>query len=162
MAITKTKIEVTVNAYNPRWGGQVSGTPLPGTLISLLAATLGASNFKGNLPQVVEASVGADGAYGWNGILLDDAPQGFLPGTAYVSGVQCFWRTPLPGEIYNVRVGEGAGTSNSFNIGDLLMIDSNNGFLIANSGTVPQVAWMAYEPLTQIVADSLLACIRLA
>jgi hypothetical protein len=132
--------------------GVVSGTPKPGTAMSIKAAT----KLQGGEPTWTPGAGGANGSPALIAILTADVLQGKDALSAYVNGTRCFLYAPIAGEDMNILAGEGAGTSNSYAIGDKLMMDNTTGVFIASSGSPPSIPFVAMEALTQVVGSSLL------
>ena len=61
--------------------------------------------------------------------------------------------TPLPGEECNVLKGDVAGTSDDFAIGDMLMLDTGTGKVIASTGSPQSQPWQCLETITDPTAD---------
>ncbi len=108
--------------------GIVSGTPKPGTNLSIKAAT---EPVGGRFTWEVWSL--ADGAYGLTAILLADVLQGKLSTDAYVTGTRCFLYCPIAGEEMNILVQNLTGTADTHAIGDLVSPDGGTGTFIANS-----------------------------
>lgn len=122
--------------------GIVSGTPKPGTVMEIKAATAPVSG-----RFTWQASSKADGAKQLIAVLLGDVLGGKLevgqtlawtgatvptPGDAYVTGTRCFLYAPAAGEDMNMIIEDQAGTA-SLAIGDLYGVDQTDGTLIPNS-----------------------------
>jgi hypothetical protein len=111
--------------------GSIYGTPYPGTLVTIKAAT---------------EPVG--GRYTWEpynraanaeraliAVLLEPF-HGASYATAYVTGERCKIYIPVPGDELNMLVSAaGTGTGNSVAIGDLLIPVDGTGLLIATANT---------------------------
>jgi len=112
--------------------GIVSGTPSPGTVMQITAATEPV-----NGRHTWEAyNPGADGNQRLIAVLLPDALQGNIYSDAYTSGDRCFLYCPIAGEELNMLVADvDTGTSDSFAIGDIMIVDDGTGKLIATTGT---------------------------
>jgi len=134
--------------------GIIGDTSLPGTAMQLKAAT---DAIVGR-PTWVAASIGTDGAPQAIFILREDDLQGKTVADAYVNGTRCFLYGPIAGEELNIRVGEGAGTSNTFNVGDKLMLDSDTGTFIPSTGTPQSVPFQVMEHDVQVAANVLVWC----
>jgi len=132
-----------------RFWGPISGTPLPGLIMMVTAAT---EPVVGDF-QYQEASVGADGKKAVPYVLVEDRPQGRTVDDAYVSGTMGDIYVLLPGDDFNGRLGEGAGTSNTGAIGDPYMLDSDSGTLIP--WTTGEVFAILMETITTVAASTL-------
>ena len=131
--------------------GIVSGTPKPGTVMQVKAATEpvgGAFTFEVYNPD-------ADGNQRLQYILLPDSLQGKLATAAYVSGDRCFLYVPAPGEDLNMLVANIAGTGDAFAIGDKLIVDDGTGKLIATTGSPESEPYEVMETVAAITADTL-------
>ena len=65
---------------------------------------------------------------------------------------------PAAGEEINVLVANIAGTSDSFAIGDLLMVNDGDGKLIATTGSPESEPFIVLETQSAITADTLIHC----
>lgn len=129
--------------------GIVSGTPKPGTVMQVKAATEpveGAYTWEVYNPD-------ADGNQRLIAVLLPDQLQGKLATDAYVDGDRCFLYCPIPGEELNMLVAAaGTGTGDSQAIGDLLIVNDGDGLLIATTGSPESEPFMVMETLSDVVA----------
>lgn len=151
-------IIVSADPKGHREGGIIDDTSLPGTIMQVEAAT----EPVGGRHKWIAAAPGGDGIPVMCAVLLEDSKQGKLVSDAYVAGRhgELYW--PLPGEDVNVRVGETAGTANSFAIGDRLCINATGGYLIPDTGTdYSATLFIVMETVTQVAADSLVWCKKL-
>ena len=122
--------------------GIVYGTPKPGTCMQIKAATEPNS---GRLTWEVFNQT-ADGDARLVAVLLQDALQGRTFDDAYASGDRCFLYCPLPGDELNMLVTDiNTGTSDTFAIGDLLMIDDGTGKLVDATGTAQSESFIVME-----------------
>lgn len=127
--------------------GHISGTPKPGTLMQIKAATE-PKNGRFTWEVFNQAS---DGIRGLIAILLEDDLQGKGIDDAYVDGSRCKLYCPIPGDELLVRVAApGTGTGDSFAIGAKLMADDGTGLFVASTG-----AAVGSEPfvVTETAAD---------
>lgn len=134
--------------------GIVDGTPKPGTVMSVVAAT--------------EPENGAYTWEPWNGaadgersliaVLLEDSLQGKTENDAYVSGDRCFLYVPVAGELLNMLVANISGTSDAFAITDKLIVDDGTGKLIATTGSPEIEPFMVMETKAALTADTLVKC----
>lgn len=129
--------------------GIISGTPKPGTVMQVKAAT---EMIGGRFTWEVY-NVDSDGDQRLIAVLLPDQLQGRLATTAYVTGDRCFLYCPLPGEELNMLVlAAGTATSDALAIGDQLMVDDGTGILIAETGSPESEPFMALETVSDLVA----------
>lgn len=146
--------EIIVSA-NPRGvflEGIVDGTPKPGTIMQIKAATAAVN---GRFTwEVFDA--GADGDQRLIAVLLPDSLQGKTASDAYVDGDRCFLYVPAPGEELNVLVADISGTGDDWAIGDLLIVDDGTGKLIATTGSPESEPFIGLEAVTDPTADHLL------
>ncbi len=133
--------------------GIISGTPKPGVRMQIVAAT---EPINGRLTWAVYVPVpGTDGGPGGAiAILTEDTLQGKTTDDAYVTATRCFMYCPAAGEEMNIRVGEVAGTANSYAIGDLLMSDAEDGIFVPNLGG-QDVPFQVMETAALIAGSSL-------
>jgi hypothetical protein len=134
--------------------GIIGDTSKPGTLMQIQAGTAP----KAGRFTWIAASIGTDGKASLIAVLLPDSLQGKLATDAYVSGTRCFLYCPEGGEDLNVLVGEGAGTSNTFAIGDRFTLDSDVGILIPAAGTEASQPFICLETFTQVTSPQLVWC----
>lgn len=134
--------------------GVIADTSKPGTIMQIQAAT----EMSNGRPTFIAAAPGTDGKAVVHNVLLEDGLQGKTITDAYVSGTRCFVYVPLPGEELNVIVGEGAGTANTFAIGDRFEINATGGYLIPETGSPQQTSWICRETVTQKAAAYLTFC----
>lgn len=139
--------------------GTVSGTPYPGTVMQVVAAT---APISGNFTWGVY-SPGADGDPRIWSVLLEDKLQGTPFSTAYVSGTQCNMYVPIPGEFMNMLVaGEStSGGANTHTIGDRFIVQHNTGVLIVTATSNVSSPFMCMETATLAVStQGWLWCMR--
>lgn len=138
--------------------GIVSGTPKPGTVMQVQATT---EPEGGRFTwEVFDAD--ADGDQRLIAVLLPDHLQGKLATDAYTDGERCFLYCPQAGDELNMLVKDvDTGTSDSFAIGDLLMVEDGSGLLIDTTGD-PQsesfICMETYQDLTTAQANFLVHC----
>ena len=135
--------------------GIVSGTPKPGTVMQLKAATEPV-----NGRHTWEVFNGAaDAERTLIAVLLPDSLQGDIATAAYVDGERCFLYVPIAGEELNMLVANIAGTSDTFAIGDRLIVDDGTGKLIATTGSPESEPFIVLETkATALTADALVHC----
>lgn len=127
--------------------GKISGTPKPGTLVQIKAAT---------------AMVGGrftyeayDGTTGLFAVLDKDHYQGRIATTAYVTGDHVRVYYPLPGDDLNLLVADVGGTGDTIAIGDIFAAGSA-GKLAAATGTASGPLFTAMEASAALAADTLI------
>jgi len=147
--------EIILSA-NPRGvekEGIVYGTPKPGTVMQIKAATEPVGGR--HTWEVYNAS--ADGDQRIIAVLLPDQLQGKIATDAYVTGSRCFLYCPAMGEELNMLVSAaGTGTGDSVAIGDLLIVDDGTGLLVATSSGEESEPFVVMETLTDVVAGGTL------
>lgn len=147
-------IIVTAHPIGKRIEGYIYGTPKPGTVVSVKAAT---EPVKGAYTWE-PFNKGADGDRGLIAILLPDKLQGKTEDDAYASGDRCFLYLPVYGDLLNMRVANISGTADAFAIGDSLMVDQGTGKLIATTGTPKSAPFECLETSAALTEDKLLLC----
>lgn len=135
--------------------GIVSGTPKPGTVMQIKAAT----EPEGGRHTWEVFNQASDGTLALIAVLLPDELQGKLATDAYVTATRCFLYCPIAGEELNMLVAApGTGTGDSFAIGDRLMVDDGTGILVADSSGA-SVPFLVMETVADVVAaGSLVHC----
>jgi hypothetical protein len=151
MAGKGTGIIVTAEPKGTFLEGFVSGTPKPGTIMQVVAAT---EPVGGRFTWQAFDKLG-DGALSLIAVLLPDELQGKLNSDAYASGDRCYLYCPLPGEELNVLKQDVAGTGDDFAIGDLLIVDDGTGKVIATTGSPESQPFVCMETITDPTADVL-------
>lgn len=134
--------------------GIVSGTPKPGTVMQLTAATAAVG---GRFTWEVY-NAAADGNQRLIAVLLPDVLRGKIATDAYVNGERCFLYCPIAGEELNMLIADVGGTGDDFAIGDLLMVDDGTGKLVATTGTPESEPFFILEAVTDPTADHLRWC----
>lgn len=129
----------------------LSGTPSPGTCLSVLAAT---EPVNGKFTYELW-NRGADGDNGEIAILLEDELQGKIVTAAYVTGTLARVYFPANGELLQMLYKNESGTSDSFAIGDIMMVDDGTGKIIATTGTPEVEAFTCMETQAGITVDTL-------
>lgn len=107
--------------------GYIVGTPKPGTIVQLKAAT---EPIGGRFTYEPYNQSG-DGVAATIAILLPDKLQGKTELDAYADGDRCFLYFPAMGEEFNMLV----ATSQALAIGDLLIVNDGDGLLVPTAGT---------------------------
>jgi len=132
--------------------GIVSGTPKPGTVMQVKAATAADASGK-HTWEVYNAA--ADGNQRLIAVLLPDALSGQLASTAYVTATRCFLYVPIAGEELNMLYANISGTSDAFAVADIMMVDDGTGKLVATTGTPESEPFICLEAQTALTADAL-------
>ena len=135
--------------------GTVNGTPKPGTVMQINAAT----EPVGGRHDWTAFNADADGDQRLVAVLDIDHLQGKIATDAYVDGDRCFLYCPAAGEELNVLVANISGTSDSFAIGDLLIVNDGDGLLVATTGTPESEPFVVMETKAAITVDTLIHCI---
>jgi len=133
--------------------GTVDGTPKPGTVMQI-----NAQEPANGRHDWTAFNADADGDQRLIAVLNIDHLQGKISTDAYVDGDRCFLYVPAAGEEINVLVANIAGTSDSFAIGDLLMVNDGDGKLIATTGSPESEPFIVLETQSAITADTLIHC----
>ncbi|GIW60133.1 MAG: hypothetical protein KatS3mg087_1199 [Patescibacteria group bacterium] len=131
--------------------GIISGTPKPGTVVQVKAAT---EPQHGKLTWEVYNKA-ADGSRALIAVLVEAWWLGRTVDDAYKDGEHCQIYFPLPGDELLMLLQNQAGTADSFNIGDELMVDNGTGLLIAVSGTPESKPFIVIETVPALTADTL-------
>lgn len=135
-----------------RLSGYISGTPKPGTIMQIKAATEPVSG-----KYTWEAfNRDADGNHGLMAVLLPDYKQGKTETEAFVSGDFGDLYVPLAGEEINLLMLDVAGTGDDWAIADLIIVDDGTGKGIATTGTPEREPFICLETVTDPTADHLL------
>lgn len=147
--------EIIVSA-NPRGvflEGVVSGTPLPGTIMQIKAATAADAHTGRMTYEAYNRDADGDRPQGPIMVLLPDQLQGRLRSTAYADGERCFLYCPLPGEELNVLwSASGTGTGDSVAVGDLAIVNDGDGLLIDTTGSVESEPFVALEAVSDVTS----------
>jgi len=142
-------IFVTSNPLGVYIEGTISGTPKPGTVMQIKAATepsLGLFTW-----EVFNAD--SDGDQRLIAILLEDKLQGKTYSDAYVTGSHGYLYIPIAGEQFNMLVAAtGTGTGDTQAIGALYIVEDATGLLIATTGTPESEPFICLETQTDVVA----------
>jgi hypothetical protein len=139
--------------------GIVSGTPYPGTIMQIKAATEpvgGRFTYEaynrdadGNRPQ------------GPLYILREDMLQGKAATAAYADGDRCFLYCPLAGDELNVLVSAaGTSTGDSKAIGDLLIVNDGDGTCVSTTGGPESEPFVVMETVADVTSTGTLVWVR--
>ncbi|MCK9570500.1 hypothetical protein M0R72_16250 [Candidatus Pacearchaeota archaeon] len=152
-------IVVEANPRGKFCEGIVSGTPYPGTIMQIKAATEpvgGRFTYEaynrdadGNRPQ------------GPLYVLCEDKLQGKAATAAYADGDRCFLYCPLAGDELNVLVSAaGTSTGDSQAIGGLLIVNDGDGTCVATTGSPESEPFVVMETTSDVVAAGTLTWVR--
>ena len=148
-----TEIIVSAEPRGRFLEGTISGTPKPGTVMEISAvATDGTKTFRVYQP-------GTDGEQRPIFVLLPDRLQGRLHTTAYANGERGFLYCPVPGEELNMLVANLAGTTDDHSVGEVLMVNTGDGLLVATTGTPESEPFILLEAITDPTEDTLAWCL---
>ena len=134
--------------------GFITGTPTPGTVMMLTAATepiMGRYNW-----SVYDVS--ADGIPALIAVLLEKEHEGKIITDAYVTGDWGYLYCPVAGEKLNMLIQNPAGTADTYAIGDALMVDDGTGTLVKDSSGVSKCFNIIETKATYLTADTHLGC----
>ncbi|MCK9569341.1 hypothetical protein M0R72_10425 [Candidatus Pacearchaeota archaeon] len=138
--------------------GTVSGTPYPGTIMQVKAAT----EPVGGRFTYEAYNRDADGnrPLGPLYILREDQLQGKAATSAYADGDRAFLYCPLPGDEVNILVSAaGTSTGDSLAIGDLLIPNDGDGTCVATTGSPEIEPFVVMETTADVtVTGSLVWC----
>lgn len=128
-------------------------TPVPGTIMQIdfsVAMVGGKHTWKAYTP-------GTDGDRPTGPlIVLDfDQKQGRTATAAYVDGDRAFGYIPQAGDELNLLVADAAGTGDVHNPGDVYMVDTGTGKLIATTGTPNTKPFVQLDSAFTPTADTL-------
>lgn len=132
-------------------------TPKPGTIMQIDASValvggrhtwgLYSRDADGNMPK---------GPYI---VLIEDFGQGRDYSTAYAAGERCFGYIPEPGDELNLLLSDVSGTADAHTKGEILMVDSGTGEMIATTGSPESEPALLLETLSALTEDTLAWCI---
>lgn len=127
----------------------ISGTPKPGTVMQIKAAT---EPVEGMFTMEVFNQAG-DGTHAETAVLVEDDKQGKTATQAYVDGTVGQVYFPAHGEELNMLFQNQSGTADDIAIGDRFEVDDGTGLMIAEAtGTAK---FKALETVTDPTADQL-------
>ena len=150
--------EIVISSpYGRKVEGIISGTPKPGTVMQIKAATAAVG---GRLTWEVY-NAAADGDQRLIAVLDIDHLQGKISTDAYVDGQHGFLWVPLPGDELNMLVSApGTGTGDAIAIGDLFMVNDGDGLLVDTTGSPESEPFQAIEAVSDVVSTgTLVACV---
>lgn len=137
----------------------VSGTPKPGTLMQIKAAT---ADVQGTWTyEVLNPSADTDPRAVC--VLLCSIDHAACPPhkdatTAYADGERGAVYYPLPGEDMNMLVKDVSGTGDDHAIGDRFVGEHGSGKLLVQATSANRASFQCLEVATDPVADALLLC----
>ena len=133
----------------------VSGTPKPGTCMTVLAAT----EPIGGIFTYEVYNRAADSERTVIAVLLEDESQGKDVLTAYTTLNQGRLYFPLPGDSLQMLIADVGGTADTFAIGDILIVDDGTGLLLTTTGSPEIEPFVMMETLVALTADTLARCL---
>jgi hypothetical protein len=154
MAAKDTFRTIVINE-NPRGrflNGYIDGTPKPGTIMQVKAATEPVSGR--HTWEVFNRDADGNRPQGPIAILCEDNIQGRTVDDAYVTGTQGLLYIPLPGDELLGLVADIGGTADSHAIGDLLIVDDGTGLLLATTTTETE-PFCVMETVGALAVDTL-------
>ncbi len=138
--------------------GTASGTLIPGAFAEVVPAT----EFINGRPVFRSVQTGSNGDRRPKYLILEDDLQGVVPDIAganvIASGARVRLYELLPGDEFNGLAKNISGTSDSFAIGQKLMIEGASGKLIAGTGATVDQPFEVQETVAAITADTLIFC----
>lgn len=146
------KIIVTAHPQGKVLEGTVTGALVPGIVVQIDVSE--GLDDNGNLTWEPYAP-GTDGNQRLIGVLLHNSLNGKISTDAYATGDHCRVYIPLPGDELNCIVGDVAGTGDDHSFGDILMVDTGTGELVATTGTPESEPFILLEAITDPTADTL-------
>lgn len=141
------EIVVTPGPQGPRgrfFEGIVSGTPKPGTMMQLKAATEpinGAFTY-----EIVNRTI--SGQRGPTIVLLPDSFQGKLATAAYADGDRGFFYMPANGDELNMLI---TADNGALAIGDQLMVQDDTGLLLKATALVSDYATPGLDTEAELI-----------
>lgn len=132
--------------------GYISGTPKPGTVMQLKAATEPVSGR--HTWEAYDRAADGDRPKGPVVVLLEDALQGKGIDGAYENGKMGHLYVPLPGDELLMLLLDVAGTGDAHTIGELMLVDDGTGKLIVTTGTPQKESFVCMETLAAPTADT--------
>jgi hypothetical protein len=144
-----SKVLITGEPKGRVMNGLVSGTPKPGTVMQMKAATEPVS---GRYTwEVYDQAADGNRPGGPIGVLLEKG-EGYSYATALEDGYECQVYVPLPGDELNMLVAaSGTATGDAQAIGDKYMVEDGTGLLIATSSPECE-PFTCLETLTDVEA----------
>lgn len=149
------EIIVSAQPQGRFWEGTISGTPKPGTVMQIKAATA----FTNGRPTFEVYNPDADGNQRCLFVLLPDWGQGKTATDAYADGDHGYLYVPQAGETLNMLVANISGTADAFAIGALFIVDDGTGKLIATTGSPESEPFLCLEAVAALTADTLVHCL---
>lgn len=151
---SKAKIVITAHDNRPYKEGLISGTPSPGTVMQIKAATEPQS---GRFTwEAYNRDADSNRPQGPLAILCENWKLGKTTSDAYVDGEMGLLWVPQAGEELLVLAANVAGTSDAFAIGDILIVDDGTGKIIHTTGSPEIEPFVAIETVAAIAADTLI------
>ena len=153
MAARGSKVLITAEPRGRFEGIIVSGTPKPGTVMEIETPFFQGGRHKWRVYQP-----GTDGEQRVIAVLLEDAEQGFGLDVAFVDGRAAKVYFPLPGEELNMLFLNVSGTADDHAAGEICMVDTGTGKLVATTGTPESEPFRLLETITDPTADFYAPC----
>lgn len=135
--------------------GIITGALKPGTALEVTPGTA----LSGTVFTYRAYAPGTDGERRPVIVLLPDRLQGALETDAYTTGRRGYIYFPAMGEELNMLKGDVSGTADDFAIGDMLMLDTGTGKVIASTGSPESEPFQCLETVTDPTADQLVWCL---
>lgn len=137
----------------------VNGTPKPGTVMELDYSEDPVGGVFQWQPYGTTAASGGNGASADGdrkvvAVLTEKKHEGGLYSTAYASGDRGYLYFPLAGEELNMILENQAGTGDSFQVGDELMVDDGTGKLLSCDSDAEAQPFTALEDVSALSADA--------
>lgn len=150
-----SQIIVSSNPRGTFLTGIAGDTSTPGTCMQVQAATaMIGTNF-----TFIAAAPGTDGKKVLCAIMLANTKNGLSStSAAAVAGQLIEMYVPAPGEDINIRLGEVAGTANTYAIGDRVIIDAEDGIFVPETGSPQDTPFVVMEAETQVAGGTLTWC----
>ena len=154
---TKNAIILSPNPRGVFYEGTITGAISPGTVMQVDVS----EGVDGNGHFTWEPyAPGTDGDRRLVAVLLPNELLGKVATDAYATGDHGFVYCPVPGELMNMLVANVAGTSDTFAVGDLMMVNTGDGKLIATTGSPESEPFFVKEAVTTaLTADTLVECV---
>lgn len=153
------EIVVSADARGNREDFYISGTPKPGTVMQIKAATEPVGGR--HTVQVFNRDADGNRPQGPLWVLEADYKYGKTASDAYADGDfgKCY--CPLPGDDLNMLVSAaGTGTGDSLAIGDLLIVDDGTGLLVKTTGTPETESFMVMETTADVESGGTLTWVK--
>ena len=151
--MSQSEIIVTASPKGVFLEGIISGTPKPGTCVTLTNTAEVGGRF-----TYEPYNADADGNRRTVLVLIEDYLQGKTKEDAYANGDRCFLYAPCMGEELKMLLADVSGTGDTHAIGELLIVDDSTGKLIATTGSPESEPFQLLEALAAPTADTHALC----